>query len=192
MSDKVIANPDGLWLFNGQGINGRETQPWSVVLKILKRQEEETSPDNLWYWKREYLLAQSGLTDNLPVKAPRFYYSEELPEGVWIWMEHMDDLYPGQWTLDNYSFAAHRLGNWNSSYLNGTSLPKEDWLAREHYRAWLGWVNCEEAWQFPLNQKLVSGETMIRHKRLWNERERFFPCAGKPASGLLSFRLSTP
>jgi hypothetical protein len=174
LSDKGIANPNGLWLFSGEGSNGEEKRSWSVVLKILGRQEEEPPAHDLWYWKREHLLAQSGLTENSIVKAPRFYHSEELPDGAWVWMEHVEDHSHDEWTLDEYAFAAHHLGRWNSAYLTGTSLPDKDWLTRQHYRTWLSWMNVEEDWKVPLNQKYVSKEARNRYDHLWNEREKFY------------------
>lgn len=176
LSDKGIANPDGLWLFSGQGNSGDNRRPWSVVLKILERDEEESPPDTLWYWKREFLLAQSGLTKNLtgPVKAPRYYRLDEMLEGAWIWMEYLQDTQPRFWTLDNYAFAARQLGLWNGAYLTGTPLPDEPWLTHQHYKTWLSLVKGEDAWQFPLNQKHITKETYKRYMDLWDERERFF------------------
>jgi hypothetical protein len=174
LSDKGIANPDGLWLFRGRGTVDDEAQSWSIVLKVLDRQDEETPPDNLWYWKREFLVAQSDLAVDLPVKAPLVYHAEEAPDRAWIWMEHVEDLCPGPWNLDAFSFAAHQLGLWNGLYSNGSALPEEDWLTRQPYRAWLGRVNAEEDWEFPLNQKYISRNLRERYERLWNEREDFF------------------
>jgi len=176
LSDNGIANPDGLWLFSGTGIGNKGTQPWSVVLKILARQNDEPPLDNHWHWKREFLLAQSGLANNLrgPVKGPRIFHSEETPEGAWIWMEHVKNLYPGPWTLDNYAFAAYQLGLWNGEYLTGAPLPTENWLARQHHRSWFEWINFEEMLQFPLNQKYISKEALNRYEHLWQERETFF------------------
>jgi hypothetical protein len=176
LSDKGITNPDGLWLFSGQGNSEKETRPWSVVLKILKRQDEEMPPDNVWHWKREFSFAQSGLSSypEGPVKAPRTYYSNESLEGAWIWMEHMEGIQSGPWTLDEYSFAARQFGLWNGAYLTGTTLPSEPWLTRKHYRSFLAVIDFEQAMQFPLNQKYFSDETFVRYKRLWHERETFF------------------
>ena len=100
LSNKGIANPDGLWLFSGTGIGSKGIQPWSVVLKILVRQNDEPPLDNHWHWKREFLLAQSELINNLAslVKGPRIFHSEETSDGAWIWMEHVEDLHPGPWT----------------------------------------------------------------------------------------------
>ncbi|HZM24282.1 MAG TPA: hypothetical protein VFC02_21235 [Anaerolineales bacterium] len=174
LSDKGIANPDGLWLFSGQGTGARGIRPWSVVLKILSRQKDELPLQHLWHWKREFSLAQSGLTANLPVKAPRFYGWEEMPEGARIWMEHVEDSHPRKWTLDEYAFAAYQLGKWNSTYLTGTPLPNEAWLTRQHYRSWLAGLNTEEAWEFSLNRKHISKEARTRHTVLWDKRETFF------------------
>ena len=58
LSDKGIRNPDGLWLFSGEGKDGSQTWPWSVVLKILETSEEEVPASDVWYWKREVLWVQ--------------------------------------------------------------------------------------------------------------------------------------
>ena len=176
LSDKGIMNPDGLWLINGLGSDGNIVRPWSVVLKKLTKPQEESPLDHLWYWKREFLFAQSGLAENLPgqVKAPRYYHFEETIDSAWVWMEHIKDRYPGKWALDEYAFAARQMGQWNSMYLNGKSLPTFGWLTRQPYRSWLVEMNIDEAWQFPLNQKYISEETRKRYMTLWNEREMFF------------------
>jgi hypothetical protein len=77
LSDKGVTNPDGLWLFRGEGYDNDGSRSWSVVLKILQRQELEPPLGDLWHWKREFFLAQSGLLARLPgpVKAPRFHIS---------------------------------------------------------------------------------------------------------------------
>src|SRR5215216_5502132 len=83
LSDKGVINPDGLWLFSGKGYDASGSQSWSIVLKILHRQDQEPPLSDMWYWKRELLLAQSGLLARLlgPVKAPRVYQAEETPDG---------------------------------------------------------------------------------------------------------------
>jgi hypothetical protein len=176
LSDKGIANPDGLWLFSGQGKGGGGIHPWSVVLKILNRQQEEPPANDLWYWKREFLLAKSGFTKSITehLKAPHYYHTEETSDGAWIWMEYVEDSHPGRWTLNEYAFAARQLGRWNSRYLTGTSLPADNWLTRQLYRGWLEGMNREEAWQFSLNQKYISKEMRTRFTTLWDEREIFF------------------
>jgi hypothetical protein len=175
LSDKGIANPDGLWRFSGQGTGDSQTHPWSIVLKILTRPEEELLPDNVWYWKREFSFAQSSLSKNLrgSVRAPRIYHTEETPEGARIWMEYVTGIQTSPWTLDDYAFAAHQLGLLNGS-LTGTSLPSESWLARQAYRSWLSGRELEQALQSPLNQKYVSRQTFARYEQLWTEREIFF------------------
>ena len=176
LSDKGIINPDGLWLFSGEGIRGGSSQPWAVVLKVLERQEEEAPPSDLWYWKRELLWVQSGFMERLPgpVKGPRFYRAEETPEGAWLWQEHLENQRPDPWSLDDYAFAAHQLGLWNGAYLCGEPLPDEPWFTRKHYRSWYTRTDPDQDFQFSLNQKYIVGETRKRYDRLWSEREMFY------------------
>ncbi len=181
-------NPDGLWLFQGSGgprrgellfrgpaPNGRDERPWSLVLKILIRPENEQPPSDLWYWQRELLVAQSGLAARLPgpVKAPRFYRLDSQPES-WLWMEHIQDVRPGPWTLESFKFAARELGRWNGALVLAGPPPDEPWLARQHYRTWLNQVDPERHWSFPLLLKHVSAELRARWDQLWSERDEFF------------------
>ena len=176
LSDKGIANPDGLWLFSGRGHNGHAARQWSVVVKIFLRPEEESPPDELYYWKREFLLAQTGLLERLPgpVRAPRFYRTDEYPESIWIWMEHLFDRSSGSWRLEHYAIAARQLGLWNGACLAMKVQPDESWFARRHYVTWLNWLNIEKDWQFPMNQVHVSVDLRQRYENLWAEHERFY------------------
>lgn len=176
LSDKGIMNPDGLWLFSGQGNRGQETRSWSIVLKILKRSEEEAPPENLWYWKRELLLVQSGLLERLtgPVQAPRYYRTEETPAGAWLWQEFVQSHRPDRWTIDDYAFAARQLGFWNGTYACGAPPPDDPWFTRQPYHSWYTETNPEVDFAFPLNQKYIRGELRQRYDRLWSDRETFY------------------
>lgn len=134
LSDKGIRNPDGLWLFSGDGKDGNRSRTWSVVLKIIEKPEEEVPTSDVWYWKREVLWVQSRHMDRLPgpVKGPRFYRVEETPGGAWLWQEHLIQQRPDPWLLDDYAFAARQIGLWNGAYACGTPLPDESWFARKH------------------------------------------------------------
>lgn len=188
LTDQGMTNPNGLWLFSGTGREAggsrlfygkghvtSDEQPWAVVLKILTRPETEPPPSDLWYWKRELRVAESGLTRRLPgpVKAPRFYRCAGQPE-TWLWMEHIQDAQPGRWPLENFRFAAYELGRWNGALVLAGPPPEEPWLGRRHYRSWLNWLDPERHWQFPLLQKHVSAELRARWDQLSAERDDFF------------------
>jgi Phosphotransferase enzyme family len=176
LSDQGIINPDGLWLYSGEGNDGGKSQSWSVVLKILERSREDAPPYDLWYWKRELLWMQSGHIERLPgpVKCPRFYKAEETLEGAWLWQEHVKNERPDPWSLEDYAFAARQLGLWNGAYVCGTPLPDETWFTRQHYRSWYTKTNPEQDFQFSLNQKYLFGEFRDRYEQLWAEREMFY------------------
>lgn len=176
LSDQGIINPNGLWLYEGEGKDETGSRPWSVVVKILNRPEQEQPQANMWYWQRELLVARSRLTERLPgpVRAPRFYRADETPEGGWLWMEHIVDESPKTWTVEQFTFAAETLGEWNGRCMLGKPLPDYPWLAKEHYRDWLSDINLEQAWENPYNQKYMSAVQRARCERLWAEREIFF------------------
>lgn len=176
LSDKGIINPDGLWLFSGEGNAGGNSKSWSVVLKILKRSEEEAPSGDLWYWKRELLMVQSGLLERMPgpVKAPRYYKVEETPPGAWIWQEFVQSHRPNPWTINDYVFAAYQLGLWNGTYACGAPLPDEPWLTRQYYPSWYAETNPERDFQFPLNQKYLHAKLRQHYDHLWSDRAMFY------------------
>jgi hypothetical protein len=181
LSDQGAVNTDGLWLFSGKGSDDKGSRLWSVVLKTPHAGDgnDQVPITDIWYWKRETLLAQSGLTSCLPgpVRAPRFYRTDEYSDSAWLWMEHIKDEHPKKWSLKEFSFAAHQLGAWNGKYVTGTPLPNYPWLTRELYRSWQNGIDPEKDWQFPLHQKHITQKDQTRWERLWSEREDFFAVA---------------
>jgi hypothetical protein len=176
LSDQGAINPDGLWLFSGEGSDQAGFRPWSVVVKIFQRPEGELRLSDVWHWKREVLLAKSGLTERMPgpVKAPRFYRVDEFPDGAWLWMEHVESNRANPWVLDDYVFAAHQLGTWNGRLIKEMPALSEPWLARKHYRTQFPDLDRDQIWGFPLHQKHMPEDTRARCERLWTEREMFY------------------
>ena len=177
LSDKGVSNPDGLWLFSGAGYDNAGSRAWSVVLKILHRQEAELPLSDLWHWKREFFVAQSGLLARLPgpVKAPRFYRTEETSDGAWLWQEYVQTQRPGAaWGVAEYAFAARQLGQWNGACLTNQPMPAEPWLIRQHYHPWFHQANPEQDFQFVLNRQHIVGDTRTRYEQLWADRKQFY------------------
>lgn len=124
LSSQGIANPDGLFRFSGDGRAGQQIRPWSMVLKIVQKPDEEQDPRDTWYWKRELLAAQSQLLERLPgpVAAPRIYAAVEDEASGWLWMEQVSGSTTQLWTPAQYAFAARELGRFNGAYLTGVPL----------------------------------------------------------------------
>ena len=177
LSDKGVTNPDGLWLFRGEGYDNEGSRAWSVVLKILHRQEPEPPLSDLWHWKREFFVAQSGLLARLPepVKAPRFYRAEETSDGAWLWQEYVQTQRASTaWGVDEYAFAARQLGQWNGACVINQAMPTEPWLIRQHYQSWYPQANPEQDFQFTLNRQYIVGDIGARYAQLWTERKQFY------------------
>lgn len=170
-----IVNPDGLFLFSGQGYDERGTRSWSVVLKTLKDPGEAQNARNLYYWKREALLSQTGLLASLPngIAKPRFYGTTEGEGSVWIWMEHIVQSKP-HWTMDQYVFAAQQIGRFNAACLRLKPMPDYPWLCKGHLRNWLEHeANVTAFWESPFANQSFSSHLRERWAKLWGERERF-------------------
>jgi hypothetical protein len=178
LSSQGLINPEGLFLLRGQASDGETLKVWSLVVKTLIKQEQEPEPDTMWYWKREWLAAESGLWANLPgpVAAPRYYGSVEREDGFWLFMEQVVGLPPERWTLDEYALAARQLGRFNGAYLTGTQLPSEPWLSRQLARTWLEGSSPEHAWENAYVSQHFSPALRTRVLQTWEERERFYAC----------------
>lgn len=145
-----IGNPVSVGIYRVQGGahgDGGE-KAWSAILKILQSPENVGLDDmgggddgSHWnYWKREPLVYQSSILESLPegLVAPKCYAVEELPGNVArLWLEDIQDMYNGAWTLQRYSLTARQLGRLNGMHLSKSSYPEYPWLGREINQQWL-------------------------------------------------------
>src|SRR4051794_11103844 len=84
--------PSSLYQLTGAARVGTAEHPWRLMLKVLGPVAGQQDPACIFYPKRELLLYQSGLLDDLPagLRAPRCYGCDELADGaVWLWLEHV-------------------------------------------------------------------------------------------------------
>jgi hypothetical protein len=179
----------GLYRCSGTSQEESRTVPWSLILKVTRPPlnaatavaGEETSAFN--YWKREALVYQSAVLDDLPggMAAPRCFGVEEQPDGVlWLWLEDLQDRIAGRWPPSQYGAAACHLGAFNAAYLTGHPLPSFPWLATGWLRSWLaqfpplvGLLSADSTWQNPVVQAAVRVPVAEDLQRLWAEREPF-------------------
>jgi len=63
LSSDGMINPDGLFLFSGDGHDERGQHSWSLVLKALQSKTPEPDLSDAWHWKREYWAMESGLLE---------------------------------------------------------------------------------------------------------------------------------
>lgn len=187
LSGKGVMNPDGLFLVQGNGIDRdhptHNIQSWQVVVKNFTVPEMESTPDNMWYWKREVLLFQSGILDRVPgpVCWPRSYGVLESEGSFQVWMEHIQDETPARWTMDHFRLAARELGRWNGRCSKEQVHPSAPWLSRELYRGWVELGN-RISWRdysSPFLQQALSSEDFSRACRVFDYSEHFFAVLNK-------------
>lgn len=164
---------------------------WSLILKVLARGPEGLAPnervpaskrlDHVLYWKREALVYQSRLLDDLPggVTGPRCYRVMERPDrSVWLWLEEVRDQYGPRWPLEQYARAAACLGRMNGAYLAGQPPPTYPWLVRtgsprgllEHFGEMWAMVDVPRTWDHPLVRAAFPVPIASRLRRLWGDR----------------------
>lgn len=128
----------GIFSIHGLAIVNQEQVPWSIILKIIKSDSvEKEDPAHHNYWRREALVFESKILDELPgsIQAPKCYLVEEQAEGtIWLWLERIDGEYAH--TKQQFDFIAERLGQFNGAYINGKKIPDMDWICRGWLKSW--------------------------------------------------------
>ncbi len=171
----------GIYRFQGKARSPDEILAWSLILKATGPAIGSQEPAAWNYWKREVLIYQSGLLDDLPgdLVAPRCFGVVEYPgQEFWLWLEDIAETGAGVWPLERYGLAARHLGQFNGAYLAGKSIPKVPWLSTGQFRQRLamaeaGVLELPRLSQHPLFEGLLPGDSVERSLRLWAERKRF-------------------
>lgn len=111
---------------------------WSLVVKVVEAAATSVHVGNnasddlnhMFYWKRELLVYQSGLFDQLPtgLAAPRCYQIDELPSAGRIWMEDVSEDVGASWPLEHYRQVTRHFGRLGGLYLVERPLPAWQWL----------------------------------------------------------------
>jgi hypothetical protein len=165
--------------------------PWSLVLKESQAKVSSTSvghntshdPKSQWYWKRELLLYQSGLSDELPegFVTPQVYCIEDEPEFNRIWMEDVRDDVGMIWPLQPYRHVAQHFGRFNGLYLAQRPIPPWPWLMPDLIAFRVGKAEWADfAHHYPtlretnlLVQRGWTDDLFAAFDRIWHEREHF-------------------
>ena len=175
LTEKGSIDPEALLLITGTGCDAQGSRSWSVVLKKFTVNPDPNIPiDNLWHWRRELAVSQSDLIDRLPrqLLAPRFYGTTEWAGHVGLWMENIAGDAPDIWGIDEYAFAARRLGQFNAACL-AVQLPDYPWLVRAAIPDWHAAWGPEAGRDNPYVQRHLSQRAGERIRQLWSERQRF-------------------
>jgi hypothetical protein len=177
----------GVFRFSGSARDGTATVPWVLVLKVVPRQGvpgqglgTSDDPTHQLYWKRELLVAQSGLLEELPVglRAPTCYSTAEWSDGYWLWLEAVHDSSGQAWPLERFGLAARHLGRLGGAYLAQFPLPDWPWLTRGLVRQRVPmfagtWDSLPRLLDHPIMRRGFPGAVADGMLRLWAERETF-------------------
>jgi hypothetical protein len=184
----------------GDGYDDGKPLSWSLILKFVPAPENDQTVSQVtfgdhtsrWnYWKRELHFYQSSLPDTLPsgLSVPRCFQIVEQPDGYWLWLEDVPDLYEGQWPISRFGLAARHLARFSGVYLAGADIPAYSWITQDKdlIRQWEKQVTNLDAWaqigQLRNRHHLVRrgwpDEILIGMSHLWQERARFFEALEK-------------
>ena len=171
LSNKGVANPDGLFVFSGEGCDENGARSWSVVLKVIRTSRSEDI-QSYFYDMRELLVYQSGLLDRLPkiLVAPRCYLATTVNGAGWVWMEHIHDESPKRWDDSHFMFAAKQLGLFTAAMLRDDAIPRMPWFCHDslHPRE-----TPMASFKKAHVKRHLDEDVQERVSRLWDELESF-------------------
>jgi hypothetical protein len=177
----ALAGHTGVDLLEGVARVDAEERPWTLVLKTVAPVAAQDDQTQIRYWKREFLLYSSGVLADLPpgVRAPRCYGWDELPDGgVRLWLEHVVEEAPRDWSIERWALVARHLGRMNGAYLAGRPLPQAPWLGGGRLRTWLGFhgpmvERIAGALDNPAVRHYWKQPTVDAILRVWADRETY-------------------
>ncbi|WP_136591347.1 phosphotransferase [Salinigranum halophilum] len=169
-----------LYRFSGRAISDNASADWSVILKILAERDEEP-PTATTYWRRELDFYQSDIPAQLRKSGNRFvpaelYEVQTIPgESTWLWLEDLDDVFDGDWPLEQYGRAATHLGEFSGTCCTG-EVPTAPWLGERPFDfdrvaeivgEFEGEVTDE------VLEQLFPTPVRQQHTSLWSRREEY-------------------
>ncbi|MFN2602829.1 MAG: phosphotransferase [Gemmatimonadaceae bacterium] len=173
----------GLYRVSGSAIDRGEILPWSAILKVARRSgglfggNDDLRHSN--YWKREYLIYESRVLENLPgIRAAKCYGMENGRSSAAIWLEDLSDLSSARWDLDRYRLAARRLGEFNGAYLTERPVPSRVFPAGDSLRSFAHeftehFSRINDLRDQPMIVRCWPNDLIDRVLELWEEREMF-------------------
>lgn len=165
--------------FKGMAYTATGCKPWSIIRKVLRATNGDQNESAANYWKREVLVYQSGLLNNLPINliTPRcIEITKQNEDEYWLWLEDMGNGEDPGRSFEQYGSAARHLGQFNGAYLVGRSLPIVSWLCsldlgEQLELAEQGICELPLLSQNPHFSALLTGRRADRIAKLWNRRE---------------------
>jgi hypothetical protein len=85
----------GIYRFSGEGRDRNQVKSWSLILKVVRPEGDNTHVSDWNYYKREADAYRSGWLSELPggLSAPRNFGITDHQDGTcWIWLEDVSDV----------------------------------------------------------------------------------------------------
>jgi hypothetical protein len=188
---------NAIYCFTGQGRDQEQKMPWSLILKTVYPEGDNTDISAWDYYKREVDAYRSGWLDDLPggLATPHSFGVNEHPDGTcWIWLEDVTDDIGSHWPLEHYGIVARHLGQFNGAYLGDRPLPSWPWLSSGWWRKYIAESApaiplIRNSLDHPLVRREWPGDASDRLSCLWEERDVFLDALDRLPQTICHFDL---
>ncbi|MEJ2089509.1 MAG: phosphotransferase [Gammaproteobacteria bacterium] len=176
----VNARPDfrAHFRYRGVAVVDDEEVGWRLVLKMVaKPPESSLHPADATFWARERSVFASGLLARVEGLTPvRCFGVVDFHDTCFgLWLEDLEDEFPGAWPVARFSLAARHLGRLAASPIATDDQP---WLLHRNIgKAVISRrpeiLTDEKVWQRGRVRELLPDGTARRARRQWQDREQF-------------------
>ncbi len=192
-----VGEGTALYRIKGEATCAGKSTSWSVVLKVLCALPDQSDPSAWYYWKREAEFYSSKLSSDLEGLHPAHCYlvEEQSVNGkqeFWLWLEDLGEFESYSWSIDDFGFAAAKIGEFNGRFLGTSALPEHPWLCKDGIVSVIGQLAplIERLRKNKKNPNLLDllGEDEIeRYLWHWEKRSKYIEMLRFPPQTLCHF-----
>lgn len=118
------------------GVGKRKAIPWSMYLKIARRDGRGVSKTYFDPTQREALFYQLELSRTMTgaMTVPSCLGVQNVEDDApWVFLKEIDGTTRESWPAERYGAVARHLGQFQGEFLTGRPFPSEEWVDRRHW-----------------------------------------------------------
>jgi hypothetical protein len=192
-----VGEGTALYRITGEANWAGKSTSWNVVLKVLCALPDQSDPSAWYYWQREAKFYSSRLNCDLEALQPAHCYlvEEQSVNGrreFWLWLEDLGEFESASWSIDDFGFAAAKIGEFNGQFLGASALPEHPWLCKDGIVSVIGQLaplidRLIENKKNPNLLNLLGEDEIERYLWHWEKRSKYIEMLRFPPQTLCHF-----